>query len=1404
VAQDHQRKLRIYMTRRTLEARPMKARREAMRIQGFTLLSKETRILLESRYMTPAVRQLNRSPKIRRTSVIQVLLGALLFCFASVQMWAQAGIDMGGVTGTVKDPSGALVIHAQCTLTNTDTGVTQTTVSTSAGAYTFSLVSAGNYSLKVTASGFKESSIDGIVVHLGTTDTEDVRLQLGAVTEHVSVTSAAPLLQAQDASLGMTVDNTAATELPIFGGSGGRSFMTLATIAPGVQFSGNNSSTGTFLINGVQSGAVDVRVNGADDNAEVFGGITIPPIPDTIEELKLQTGDNPAELGHSYGTVVNVVTMSGTNKFHGHAWEYNENDMYNANDYFTKRSELLHSPSPLPNRPGRFKENSFGAIYGGPVILPGYNGRNKTFFTADFQYTYYTDTPTYTGTLPTGTMQSSNFTNLVDIMGLSKTTKVDGIGRTFQQGTILDPATTRWVPCGTNDPITGLTANCTSTEVGVVTDPTIDNGAKVAMVRDPYFQELGPPPGCPALAGTTNWVSTFAGGTIPTNCFNQLPAGRIDPNAVKLLQLFKAYTPNNVGYNSNGVNTATGSYASNFFELLPRPINTKQYDARIDHKFNDIDSSMVTFSHYNQTQQQQPPFQGALEGGGSTPFWTTNPTYMVVLTETHVFNPQLVNEARLSDEHNWNTRMDPGSIDNTFGVPGQFGIQGIPQNVNNGGLPDISIGSSISEFGSRTNVTWQKVGAWQFSDNLTKSVGRHEWKFGGEYWWTYGDIAQLPWSRGHFTYGQYSNVPGSGDGGPSMTDFLLNPTANVPNSSYTGTGANLVSTATTPLGGVNGYNGNNWNKSTYHAPYIALYAVDSFKITPALTLNLGIREDYFGPYYADGGSESEGNFWMGGDGNQANGSAYYIAQSGCAQTLSPSFKGLLASDNIPIICQPNNAANKTPRFNWAPRVSFAYRVRSNVVVRAGGAVTYGAFNSIGYGGTLGTNYPFRVSVQQGPQYSYRPQVAVNATGSQTATMENTFGIIDMTSALNAYQPLGSVVLYGKPYNFHIPYEEMFNVAVQYQFTNHDSIQATWIAQLGKQLESANPYHNAPRQALPSSSAVVTPCTASQLAANPYCENSPLMPDGTTTIPFPNLAALEGPIENTEQISNYEAGEVEYQHQFGGGFNMDANYTYTNCLSDAQGGQQNDGGPGNGRAPWLVGFGGYRADYDRCSGLATNVFKLSGEYGLPFGKGAHWAANANMLEDAFIGGWKLDPIWIAESGTLLNVGCQGTVGGSETTAGFTGPWFQTSGTAWGCNAPLVPGVNRYTPGPSDLPRSKVNGYFNSTAFTAPANPVTAVGQTDFTPWGVRGNQIYGPGWYDVDLAIHKQFKITETTKFELGAQALNAFNHVHLSNPSVSGYTKPTESLTSGFGTITGDASNNGSGRIWQLVGKLFF
>lgn len=228
----------------------------------------------------------------------------VLMLVFSAQVFAQAGIDTGNVTGTVMDQTGAIVQKAQCTLTNVNTGVTQKAISTSAGVYSFTLIPVGTYSLTVAAQGFEDSVINGIMIHLGNTVTEDVRLHVGAASTSVTVNSVSPLLQAQDAGLGTTIDSTAATELPIFGGSGGRGFMTLITTVAGVQFTGNNQGAGTFLVHGTQSGAVDVRVNGADDNAEVFGGITIPPIPDTIQEMKVETGDNPTEVGHMYGPTV--------------------------------------------------------------------------------------------------------------------------------------------------------------------------------------------------------------------------------------------------------------------------------------------------------------------------------------------------------------------------------------------------------------------------------------------------------------------------------------------------------------------------------------------------------------------------------------------------------------------------------------------------------------------------------------------------------------------------------------------------------------------------------------------------------------------------------------------------------------------------------------------------------------------------------------------------------------------------------------------------------------------------------------------------------------------------------------------------------------------------------------------
>lgn len=1307
-------------------------------------------------------------------------LGLLVFCFAlltalmSTQAYAQ--IEMGSVTGTVKDQSGAVVAHAQCTLTNLGTNISQKAISTVAGAYTFPTVPIGNYSLKVTAPGFKEYQLDSIQVHIQTVVTADIPLEVGQVSQEVSVSAAAPLLQAQDATLGTTVDSVMANNLPILAQNGGRNFMTLTSTAAGVQVgSGSNANTTTIFVNGTNNAQVDVRLNGADDNAEVFGGITIPPIPDAIEEFKLDTGDNSAELGHSYGPVVNVATKAGTNKYNGEVWEYNGNDMFNSNDYFNKLHQLVTNSVHTPNRPARYKLNSFGGLFGGPVRLPFYNGRDRTFFFVDYQRTDYTATSSYTGTVPTALMQSSNFSNLSDALLLNYQTvaskagsseKTDGLGRVFQIGTMLDPTTTRAVAAGATDTITGLR----------------NTGSAAVYVRDPYFGAA--PAGCPSLVGTTNFNSTYNQGAVSPACLNQLPSNRMDPNASALLKLFPG---------ANQQNASNLTYANNFFTSQYYAVPTTQFDIRIDHKINEKDSLLGTFSHYNQINPGFAPLPGILEGGASVGFATTNPTYMIVVTETHVFNPNLINAFRFANEHNYNTRFDPGPIDQNLGTPAQYGIQGIPQTANNGGLPTFSIGSGISGFGSRTNITVQTVGAWEYSDNLTKIAGKHELKIGGTWTWTYGNIAQLPNSRGSFGYnGVFSNVPFSGDGNTGMADFLLVPTAST-------IGAIGLSQPGNLIGGVNTYAGNNYNQSTYHAPYVAFYGQDSYKATPNLTFNLGLRLEHFAPYSSNGGQE--GNLWMGADGNTASGTAYYVGHDGCSTTMSSSFRTLLANDNIPIICQPNNAANEMPLVNFAPRVGVAYRIRQNLVVRMGAGAAYGAFGSVGYGGTLGTNYPFRFNVNNpSTQNAYTPQLVGSGT---TATMESTFGAIDLTNPNSVTLPFGSVVLTGKSYNYHVPYVTTLNSALQWQFSKQDSVQATYVGNIGKDLDSSGPYHNAVTELLtPSTTLVTAPggtCTAVGGCGAGQPQGSTCGIHGCGFVPFTDLSPNDGPSDFSNQVSNYQAVQLEYKHQFAGGYSMDANYTFSRCWSDTE--SQNNGAP-NIRAPFVKGFGGIRNDYTRCSDNAAQLFHFSGDLTLPVGRGARYFSSANTLADSLVGGWHLDYIWIASSGDYANISCQGDNGyGSAANPNFNGPWYPSS-TVMNCNAPVVPGKSLYGPGPSDQHRTRITGYWNSSAFTAPQNPVLANGQTDMSPLGVRGNQILGPGFYDVDISLHKQFNTGENTKFTLGVQAINVLNHVQLSLPTTSSYISPSsESLTGGFGTITGD--RNGA-RQFEFFGKFYF
>ncbi len=350
----------------------------------------------------------------------RTLLTTSILCFmvlAANPLSAQ--IDTGGITGTVTDSSGAIVPGATITLTNDATGVILSTKSTSTGTYSLTAIRPGTYTLRAEAAGFEAFVDKGLEVHLQSTLTIDVPLTTGAVKQEVSVTAAAPLLQAENAAVGQTITSQTVNDLPL----NGRNWTSLPQLAAGTSTapvgnpSGTSGSTDSayFSVDGVNLWQNDFRLNGINDNIEIYGGSSvgsnaaiIPP-PDAIQEFKLQNGNFNAEFGHSTGGVINAAIKSGTNRLHGDVWEYFRNTDLDANIFFS-------NGQPVP----AYHQNQFGATLGGPVYIPKiYNGKDRTFFFVDYQGDRLVTPAPATSTVPTQNMINSGFSNLQDLITYS-------------------------------------------------------------------------------------------------------------------------------------------------------------------------------------------------------------------------------------------------------------------------------------------------------------------------------------------------------------------------------------------------------------------------------------------------------------------------------------------------------------------------------------------------------------------------------------------------------------------------------------------------------------------------------------------------------------------------------------------------------------------------------------------------------------------------------------------------------------------------------------------------------------------------------------------------------------------------------------------------------------------------
>ncbi|MGH9444401.1 MAG: carboxypeptidase-like regulatory domain-containing protein [Terriglobia bacterium] len=434
------------------------------------------------------------------------LLGLLLGVCGTRSVQAQTEAFAASLSGVITDASGRAIPGATVTLSDTHAGFSRTFTTGPDGRYSFTLVSPGTYTLKAEKTGFRVYSQVGVVLAVGETASQNITMEVGAITQQVTVHAAAPILNTSNANIASTVTGREAVELPL----DLRNVYGLVSLNSSV----NNSQQNQALNGGGQTGDADQDIaffnfgggrfgttafllDGAWDAAGDWGGIVYVPSVDDTGEFKIQTNAFTAQYGWSMGNVVNAVTKSGTSSFHGDAWEFVRNSAWDANFFFNNSANI-----PLPE----FARNQFGFTMGGPLYIPKiYKQRDKTFIFGEFEGLREAQPVPFTGSVPTTAMRGGDFSGF-----LGPQIGTDALGRPILSGQIYNPFTTRQVTQGQVDPVTGLTA----TQSGFIRDPIPGNKIPTASF-DPVAQKLLQYWPLPTGPGTVNNYS--ASGGVPSS-----------------------------------------------------------------------------------------------------------------------------------------------------------------------------------------------------------------------------------------------------------------------------------------------------------------------------------------------------------------------------------------------------------------------------------------------------------------------------------------------------------------------------------------------------------------------------------------------------------------------------------------------------------------------------------------------------------------------------------------------------------------------------------------------------------------------------------------------------------------------------------------------------------------------
>ncbi len=304
---------------------------------------------------------------------------------------AHAQLTTADIIGTVTDATGASVANAQVQVKNLATNETRTVTSSSTGDYVISNLQPGHYSITVTAAGFKVTQTGDLAVEAGDRARNDTKLELGNVSETISVEAQTPLLQSENATVSSTVTARSVQDLPL----NGRNYVQLVQLVPGAnEGPGNGLTSGgrpddrrqssSISVNGQDDTLNNFTIDGFDNNERVIGTSGVRPNVEGMQEISVQTNSYAPEAGRTAGGVINIVTKSGGNQFHGSVYEYFRNDIFDSRQF-----------SQSSGRKPELRQNQFGGSVGGPIF------KDKTFFFGDYEGLRQVSGVTYLSTVPT-------------------------------------------------------------------------------------------------------------------------------------------------------------------------------------------------------------------------------------------------------------------------------------------------------------------------------------------------------------------------------------------------------------------------------------------------------------------------------------------------------------------------------------------------------------------------------------------------------------------------------------------------------------------------------------------------------------------------------------------------------------------------------------------------------------------------------------------------------------------------------------------------------------------------------------------------------------------------------------------------------------------------------------------